>query len=115
MSEPLLERSRIEFSIQTEAGELYIVETSTSLKDEDWEPAPFAKMPNDATAFQSLEGNGARITIYLDVPTSDRRFYRVTLRCEDVQNLLSIFKKRAGRRGRDDQWFRQGVPEHQKV
>ena len=73
-----MEGNRIEFSFETEMDALYIVEWSTSLTEDSWAPVPFAKLPNDEAALQSLTGNDGRMTLYLDEPEGDRVFYRVT-------------------------------------
>lgn len=78
MSEPVVGAARMEFSFQSEAGEAYIVEASATLDEASWSPVPFATMPNDVVALQGLTGNGARITVYLDLPEGERLFYRVT-------------------------------------
>lgn len=78
MGEPKLDNDRLEFSFQTALDELYIVEWTTTLAEGDWTPAPFSTMPDEAPELQSLEGNGGRMTIYVDDPEADRQFYRVT-------------------------------------
>lgn len=78
MSEPIIDSSRLAFTIETETDALYIVQTSVSLKEAEWEPVPFATMPNAPVAHTSLVGNGGRIAIYVDASDEERRFYRVT-------------------------------------